>query len=103
MNLFFHYVKRKRDLKLQNWQKISKSDSNSIKETILKVLVTPNRNNRVLRYSFATHPPESQVYLRHIKEILWHNSKSTEIYTRVSRATLAKIKNLLNGVIGESL
>ena len=45
-----------------------------------------------LRYLFASHLLESGVDLRYIQEILEHkSSKTTEIYTHVSRKNLEKI------------
>ena len=59
-----------------------------------KVEVNKNVTVHSLRYNFATHLLESGVDLRYIQEILGHkSSKTTEIYTHVSRASLAKIEN----------
>ena len=50
-----------------------------------------------LRHSFATHLLEQGVNLRIIQVLLGHNSsKTTEIYTYVSKSNFASIKNPLD-------
>ena len=47
-----------------------------------------------LRHSYATHLHESGLDIRYIQELLGHkNSRTTEIYTHVSRRNLAAVRS----------
>ena len=55
-----------------------------------------------LRHSFTTHLLESGIDLRYIQEILGHkSSKTTEIYTHVSKTGIARIRSPLDTILEE--
>ena len=62
----------------------------------IKQTVTPH----VMRHCFATHLLEDGVDLRVIQELLGHSSsKTTEIYTFVSRKSIMNIKSPFDDIL----
>ena len=57
-----------------------------------------------LRHSFATHHLEHGTDIRYIQQLLGHESiKTTEVYTHISNAHIAKIKSPLDILVKNCL
>ncbi len=72
------------------------------RRTCAQVGITKPATVHTLRHSFATHLLERGTDLRYIQEMLGHtSSKTTEIYTRVTRHDLARIRSPLDELMLE--
>ncbi len=71
-----------------------------LKRAVEKAGITKHVKLHTLRHSFATHLLESGTSTRYIQTLLGHeSSRTTEIYTQVSRFALDKIKSPLDNIL----
>ncbi len=77
----------------------AKSVQNILKHAVLRAGITKHATVHTLRHSFATHLLENGTDLRYIQELLGHSSsKTTEIYTHVSKKSIGKIRSPLDNL-----
>ena len=77
----------------------AKSVQNIVKRAVAAAGITKHATVHTLRHSFATHLLENGTDLRYIQELLGHkSSKTTEIYTHVSKKSIGKIRSPLDNI-----
>jgi len=75
---------------------------NVVKNTAKKAGIKKRVYPHILRHSFATHHLEQGTDLRYIQDWLGHaSSKTTEVYTHVSKTDFSRFKNPLDDIIGD--
>lgn len=77
----------------------AKSVQNVFQNAAAQAEIQKHASVHTLRHSFATHLLENGTDLRFIQELLGHSSsKTTEIYTHVSRKSIGKIRSPLDNL-----
>ncbi len=70
---------------------------------VIAVGIKKRATVHTLRHSFATHLLEGGTDLRYIQELLGHkSSKTTEVYTHVTRKELVRIESPLDTLLGQA-
>lgn len=86
----------------QGEQYSQRSVNEVLKQLAAKANITRNVHAHLLRHSYATHMLDSGIDLRTIQELLGHSSsKTTEIYTHVSKKRIAAIPSPMALALGK--
>jgi len=76
-----------------------KSVQNIMQNAVKAAGITKHATVHTLRHSFATHLLENGTDLRYIQELFGHaSSRTTEIYTHVSKKSIGKIRSPLDNL-----
>lgn len=79
------------------------SIASMLRHSSIRAGINRNVTPHMLRHSFATHLLEQGVDIRYIQHILGHeSSRTTEIYTHISKQSLAKIKSPLDSIVRDN-
>ena len=105
MGNIFQYRNYYKEYKPKEWlfegPKVGKYSTTSVEKIFRrakeKACIVKHAAIHTLRHSFATHLLEHGTDLRYIQELLGHNSsKTTEIYTHITKTGMEKIKSPLD-------
>ncbi len=100
--LLLAYLRREQPSKYvfegQNGGRYSQSSLQRIvKNAVIKAGIDKHVTPHMLRHSFATHLHDSGMDIRNIQKLLGHSStKTTEIYTYISKRDISKLKSPLD-------
>ena len=99
-----YYIKHKPSYWLFEGQTGGKYSVTSIRKIFRRAVKETNSNPwatvHTLRHSFATHCLQNRISMRHVQNMLGHNSpKTTEIYTKTIEINNKRIKSPLDNIL----
>lgn len=82
---------------------VERTAQHIFEKNLEKTAIIKDVSIHTLRHSFATHLLEGGTDLRYIQELLGHaSSKTTEIYTHVSKRNIASIQSPLDRFLSDN-